>query len=135
MGTIQSLDCHSENLAVDFLLGTSFIDRLNRGRFPEESQAVSWHSGLVPIPTRQLVKCEQPVSDHRPSNIAFVQYKDVVQIPKHVLLQLYTKVRLKATTPISGLFLLETAQLPQQYSRLYVESIIIEMSNNRTYGL
>lgn len=40
-----------ENLAVQFLPGTLFIDRYVHGNFPSERNLVPWHSLLVPVLT------------------------------------------------------------------------------------
>lgn len=41
-----------EILAVDILLGTSFIERYIRGLFPSDTEVLPWHSPLVQILSR-----------------------------------------------------------------------------------
>lgn len=124
-----------KRLAVDVHLGMPFVNLLIRGIFPGESRFVPWHSDPVTILTRQVVKSEQLVSHLKPSNIAIAPYKAIVQISMQVALQPYTKMRVNATTLVSGRSLLEPAQLAQQYSHLHGALGIIYTFKDPTFGI
>lgn len=83
--------------------------------------------------TRQFVKSERPLWHLKQSNIAFISYKAIERIAKHVILKPFTDKRVNATTPVSGISLLKPTQLNQQYFHLHIAPEITDTSKDRTF--
>lgn len=102
-----------ENLAVEVLLATVSIDQFIRGMLPGERTMVPWHSGPVPILTRQFAKSERTLSHKEPLKIDSYPYMAIVRIEKQAIFQSFIKTRVNTTTPVSDLSILEPEELTQ----------------------
>lgn len=86
----------------------------------------------IPISSKQLDMKGKPLLCLEPPDTANAQRKAVGRIARQVTLQPHAEMQAMSTTPVSGLSIIEPAQLNIQFSHLHVTQEVIKPSQSQT---
>lgn len=119
-----------KNLAVDILLGTSFIDRYIQGIFLSERKILPWHSQPVPILSRnnntavrlhlyEQHRTEMPVT--------------AIRVAQQTMVPPRSKICIPANSSVTGMFQLEPRSLAPSSPMLHVAPGIVKPTETKVF--